>query len=152
MLQNPSDATRCALLYANKGEQDVWLRHELDALAAANPDRCGHGGQCLGGVHMCGTAHNTHTSTHINILTIKHRFHVRYVLEQPPPGWTGSGGRVRLGFEPAVALSRNSNDIAVTASVLCVHALQARLPRPHVPSRPLTTRLHTTHTRTHHTR
>ncbi|KAI8467519.1 MAG: hypothetical protein J3K34DRAFT_34273 [Monoraphidium minutum] len=60
VLSDPSDATRLALLYANKAEGDVWLRRELDALAAAHPDR----------------------------------FHVRYVLEQPPPGWTGSSGRV----------------------------------------------------------
>ena len=59
-LSDPADGTVCALLYANKSEGDIWLRRELDELAAAHPDR----------------------------------LHVRHVLEQPPPGWTGSRGRV----------------------------------------------------------
>lgn len=62
VLRSPSDPTRCALLYANKADEDVWLRDELDELAARHPDR----------------------------------FHVRYVLEHPPAGWTGSSGRVTL--------------------------------------------------------
>ncbi|GBF96264.1 nitrate reductase [Raphidocelis subcapitata] len=61
-LGDAGDETKCALLYANKREEDIWLRRELDALAAAHPDR----------------------------------LYVRYVLEQPPPGWTGSSGRVTL--------------------------------------------------------
>jgi hypothetical protein len=42
-LSDPSDPTRLSLLYANKGEGDIWLRHELDAFAAKHPDRCGPG-------------------------------------------------------------------------------------------------------------
>lgn len=38
-LGEAGDETKCALLYANKREEDIWLRQELDALAAANPDR-----------------------------------------------------------------------------------------------------------------
>ncbi|KIZ01847.1 cytochrome b5 reductase 2 [Monoraphidium neglectum] len=38
-LSDPSDPTRLSLLYANKGEGDIWLRHELDAFAAKHPDR-----------------------------------------------------------------------------------------------------------------
>eukprot|EP00775_Hariotina_reticulata_P009493 gene9493-9656_t len=30
---------RCSLIYANKHEEDIWLRQELDAMARANPDR-----------------------------------------------------------------------------------------------------------------
>jgi len=39
VLRSPSDPTRCALLYANKADEDVWLRDELDELAARHPDR-----------------------------------------------------------------------------------------------------------------
>jgi NAD(P)H-flavin reductase len=63
LFEDPNDATRVALLYANKAPGDIWLKSELDALAARYPDR----------------------------------FHVRYVLEQPPAdGWHGSTGRVTL--------------------------------------------------------
>jgi ferredoxin-NADP reductase len=41
VLRNPSDPTRCALLYANKAEADIWMRKELDDMAARFPDRRG---------------------------------------------------------------------------------------------------------------
>lgn len=39
VLRNPDDHTRCSLIYANKHEEDIWLREELDAMARNNPDR-----------------------------------------------------------------------------------------------------------------
>jgi len=37
ILENPSDKTKVTLLYANKTEEDILLRHELDALAKKHP-------------------------------------------------------------------------------------------------------------------
>ena len=38
-LEDPQDATKFALLFANRHEEDILLRAELDALAAAHGDR-----------------------------------------------------------------------------------------------------------------
>eukprot|EP00878_Enallax_costatus_P028734 GHUV01031071.1.p1 GENE.GHUV01031071.1~~GHUV01031071.1.p1 ORF type:complete len:203 (+),score=81.82 GHUV01031071.1:1108-1716(+) len=39
VLRNPDDHARCSLIYANKHEEDIWLREELDTMARNNPDR-----------------------------------------------------------------------------------------------------------------
>lgn len=39
MTRDPEDQTRATLLFANKTEPDILLREELEALAAAHPDR-----------------------------------------------------------------------------------------------------------------
>ena len=39
VLENPSDTTTCALIYANKTEEDILCRDMLDAYAASHPDR-----------------------------------------------------------------------------------------------------------------
>ena len=39
MLAAPADATRLALLFANRSERDILVRHELEALRDAHPDR-----------------------------------------------------------------------------------------------------------------
>lgn len=39
VLRDPSDATKIALLYANRSPEDILLRNELDGLARAHPDR-----------------------------------------------------------------------------------------------------------------
>lgn len=39
VLKDPEDATKLSLLYANVSPDDILLREDLDALAAAHPDR-----------------------------------------------------------------------------------------------------------------
>lgn len=39
VLKDPEDTTQLSLLYANVSPDDILLREELDALAAAHPDR-----------------------------------------------------------------------------------------------------------------
>ena len=39
VLKNKDDPTRLALLYCNQTESDILLREEMEALAAAHPDR-----------------------------------------------------------------------------------------------------------------
>lgn len=108
MLGDPADDTRCALIYANKSPDDIWLKDELDAMAAAHPDRCAvprlgpRAHAALGQRPRTAAARRApafacadnpgHYAFHHQPY---HRFHVRYVLENPPPGWTGSTGRVR---------------------------------------------------------
>ncbi|EFQ27580.1 hypothetical protein CGRA01v4_03058 [Colletotrichum graminicola] len=40
VMKDAADPTRCLLLYGNRAEDDILCRGELDAMAAANPDRC----------------------------------------------------------------------------------------------------------------
>lgn len=42
MLADDADPTELWLLYANRQEDDILLRNEVDALAAAHPVRCPH--------------------------------------------------------------------------------------------------------------
>ena len=42
VLADDADPTELWLLYANRQEDDILLRNEVDALAAAHPVRCPH--------------------------------------------------------------------------------------------------------------
>ncbi|XP_035239453.1 NADH-cytochrome b5 reductase 3-like [Anguilla anguilla] len=39
IIKNPTDKTRCSLLFANQTEKDILLRDELEEIAARHPDR-----------------------------------------------------------------------------------------------------------------
>ena len=40
VMQNPADETSCTVVDGNRGEEDILLRDEMDALATGNGDRC----------------------------------------------------------------------------------------------------------------
>lgn len=60
ILKDPKDTTAISLVFGNLTADDILIKAELDALAAAHPAR----------------------------------FSVHYVLNTPPPGWTGGAGFV----------------------------------------------------------
>jgi cytochrome-b5 reductase len=64
VLEDPDDRTFVSLVYANRTEQDILLRCEIEQLCAARTVKLGA------------------------------RVYVRHVLSEPPPTWNGGRGRV----------------------------------------------------------